>query len=123
MKINVKKIKNIELCYENCEVDTVESANIVGVRIARKNKSPYTYKEQPTHFIKTFELALQDSPYQLRTDLAQLTINYIDGSFNHFFITWDKNDCSWDHSSLQKVHKKNNLMILTSNCESTLLSE
>jgi len=122
MKINQNNIKNIELCYENCEVDTIESVNLLGVSIARKNKSPYTYKEQPTYRIKTFEIALKDTQYQLRTDLAQLTINYIDGSFHHFFITWGKDDCSWDHSSLQKVHKKNNLMILTSNCESLYLN-
>jgi hypothetical protein len=122
MPINLKNIKTIDLCYENCEVDTIDGVNLLGFHIARKNKSSHTYKEKTTYSIKTFEITLIDSPYRLRTDLAQLTINYVDGSFDHFFISWDKDDCSWDYSSLQKVHKQNNITILTSNCEPSFLT-
>lgn len=122
MKINLDNIKNIELCYENCEVDTIFHHDLLGVRIARTSKCSYTYKDKPTYRIKTFEIAIKNTSYSLRRDLAQLTINYINGEFDHFFIVWGKDDCSWDISSLQQVHKQNNLMSLTSNCESIFLN-
>lgn len=121
MKIILENIKNIQLCYENCEVDTVYYNNLLGIHIPRKNKSSHTYQNKPTYSIKTFEIAIKDIDYSLRTDLAQLTINYVDGNFDHFFVVWDKNDCSYDVSSLQKVRKEDNKMSLTSNCESIFL--
>lgn len=129
MKINLNNVKNIDLCYENCEVDTIFYHNLLGINIQRKLKAPYTYRDKPTHRIKTFEIALQDTNnvlkdtgIMLRTDLAQLTINYLDGSFEHFFVIWGEKDCTWSYSSLQKVNKNNNKMSLTSNCESMFLT-
>lgn len=121
MKINLDNIKNIELCYENCEVDKIDNKNLLGLIITRKNKSVHTYRNLPAFNIKTFEIALKDTYYKLRTDLAQLTINYNDGSFDHFFITWGHNDISWDCSSLQKVHRNDNRISLTSNCDSQFI--
>lgn len=121
MKINLDSIKNIELCYENCEVDKIENKNLLGLSIARKLKSKYDYKNKPAFNIKTFEIALKDTYYTLRTDLAQLTINYNDGNFDHFYIAWGEKDISWGTSSLQKVHRNDNQTSLTSNCESEFL--
>lgn len=121
MKINLSNVKNIELCYENCEVDPIEQKHLLGINIKRKAKSTYLYKNKVTHYIKTFEIALKDINYSLRPDLAQLTINYVNDEFEHFFIVWGKDDCSYDISSLQKVHKKDNCSALTSNCESIFL--
>lgn len=36
MKINQNNIKNIELCYENCEVDTIESVNYLAFKLQEK---------------------------------------------------------------------------------------
>lgn len=121
MQINISTIKNIELCYENGEGDRIEQNNLLGFYIQRKTKSPYPYKGKETYYIKTFEVALKDTDYQLSRDLAQLTINYTNGDFDHFFITWGKDDCTYDISSLQKVNKRDNLTSLTSNCESQFL--
>lgn len=125
MKINLDTVKNIELCYENCEVDTIEQENLFGFYIQRrmKDKHPSPYKTKPSHYIKTFEIALQNIDYQLRTDLAQVTINYNNGYYDHFLLVWSKDDCSWDHSSLQKIHKKDNILSLTSNCTSIFLKD
>lgn len=122
MKINLDNIKNIALCYENCEVDNIDHKNLLGLTIGRKSKSNHIYQDKPAFYIKTFEIALKDTYYTLRTDLAQLTINYNDGSFDHFFISWDSNDCSWGYSSLQKVHKNDNITSLTSNCDTKFLA-
>lgn len=129
MQINVDTIKKIDLCYENCEVDTIYYHNLLGINIQRKTKSCHTYQDKASYNIKTFEIALHDDNHvlkdmqiMLRTDLAQFTIHYLNGSFDHFFIVWGKKDCLWDHSSLQKVHHKDNIMTLTSNCESIFLN-
>lgn len=121
MKIKLADIKNIELCYENCEVDTIEEKNLLGFKIYRKTKSPYDYKGKQTYRIKTFEIALKDTDYRLRRDLAQLTVNYKNGEHDHFFIVWGDDDCTYDISSLQKVHKNGMTTALTSNCEPTFL--
>lgn len=121
MKIKLADIKNIELCYENCEVDTIEEKNLLGFKVYRKLKSPYDYKGKPTYRMKTFEVALKDTDYKLRRDLAQLTVNYKNGEHDHFFIVWGEDDCTYDISSLQKVHKNGKTTALTSNCESVFL--
>lgn len=121
MKINLANVKNIDLCYENCEVNRIEQIHLLGINIQRKFKCPHTYKNKATHCIKTFEIALKDIDYSLRRDLAQLTINYHNGDSDHFFIIWGKDDCSWDRSSLQMVHKNQSYISLTSNCLPVLI--
>jgi hypothetical protein len=129
MKIKLEDIKNIAFHYENCETDVVFSNNLLGVNIPRKTKSRHSREDRVSYSIKTFEFALQDNnnvlketDIVLRTDLAQVTINYTNGDSDHFFAVWGKDDCTHDHSSLQKVHKKGNLMSITSNCESVFLN-
>lgn len=125
MIINLDNVKNITLCYENGEGHPIEKQHILGFNIQRRLKPPktiYPYKGKATHRIKTFEIVLQDIDYSLRTDLAQLIVRYDDGSYDHFFIVWGSDDCTWDHSSLQKVHRKDNIISLTSNCESSFIT-
>lgn len=128
MKIKLEDIKNIAFHYENCETDVVFNNNILGVSIPRKTKSRHSTKDKTSYSIRTFEFALKDDNHVLkdtnivlRTDLAQITIHYTNGQYDHFFAVWGKDDCSYDHSSLQKVHKKGNLMSITSNCETSFL--
>lgn len=125
MKMNLDNVNNIVFCYENGEGDIIEKKHILAFNIKRKLNPPktiYNYKSKATHRIKTFEIALQNIDYSLRTDLAQLIVKYNDNSYDHFFMVWGNDDCCWDHSSLQKVHKKNNIVSLTSNCESEFVN-
>jgi hypothetical protein len=119
--MNINLIKNIDLCYENSDVDTIEQKNLLGVLIKRRVKTTHFFNQKQCYRIKTFEVALKDTDCKLRKDLAQMTINYINGSFDHFFIAWNKDDLCYYESSLQTLHKKDNVTSLTSNCESSFV--
>lgn len=119
MKIILDDIKSIELCYENGTGPTILREQLIGLVVKRKTRSPYQNKGKPCFYIKTFEIVVGDPNYQLGTDLAQLTLNYTNNDFDHFFIVWGDNDCTWDCSSLQEVHKSDAHVSLTSNCNST----
>lgn len=121
MKLNLDNIQYISMCYENCEVDKIEQSELRGIYIQRKTKSKHSRQDKISYNIKTFEIALNHNNYEMRHDLAQLTIHYTNGEYDHFFITWGKDDISWDHSSLQKTHHSDKGVSLTSNCESVFV--
>lgn len=122
MEFNLNNIKKIELCYENCDTDIIYFNSLLGIKLGEKTKSVHSsYSDKVAYDIKTFEIAIKDDFYSLRTDLAQFFIHYLNGQVEHYFVHWGENDCQWDQSSLQKVSKKNNYESLTSNCESVFL--
>lgn len=121
MSVNLESIKKIELCYENCDKDIIYFNSLLGIELADKTPYDYSYSNNISYGIKTFEIAIKDDFYSLRTDLAQFYIHYLDGTTEHYFVGWGENDCEWDHSSLQKVYKQDNYESLTSNCDSAFL--
>lgn len=128
MIIDLENLKKIELCYENCEVNTIYYSNLLGIYMEEKAKFDLGLSDKDSYGIKTFEIALKDTNevlketgMTLRTDLAQLRLHYTDGTFEDLYIEWGQEDCTWSESSLQKVHIKDGLMSLTSNCEPMFL--
>lgn len=121
MELNLETVKKIELCYENCDQDIIYFNSLLGINLEDKKEYPTSYTDKAAYSVKTFEIAIKDDFYSLRTDLAQFFIHYMDGNVEHYFVGWGKDDCEWDKSSLQKVYKKDNYETLTSNCESSFL--
>lgn len=122
MTINLESVKKIELCYENCDNDIIYFNSLLGVELGETTKSVHSeYSIHTAYDIKTFEIAIKDDFYSLRTDLAQFFIHYLDGNIEHYYVYWGEHDCEWDKSSLQKVYKKGNYETLTSNCETMFL--
>lgn len=121
MIINLDSIKNIELGYANAHADTIYFYNLVGIKIEGKKRCRHMGSD--AYNIKTFEIVLKDEEYfSIQNNLIELTINYLDGTIEHFFVQWGKKDSQWGTSSLQKIHKQQTYIILTSNCESSFLN-